>query len=119
MSELRIKRIYADADASDGFRALVDRLWPRGVSHDRADLDAWWKDLAPSPELRTEWHHAPERFDEFADAYRAELATRAFVDDALDIIRNHPVVTLLYGAHDEHINHAVVLQEVLQARLRA
>lgn len=117
MGELRLARIYAPADSGDGFRALVDRLWPRGVSKERAELDAWWKQLAPSPELRTQWHRAPERFDEFASAYRSELASQPFVEEAIDVIRAHDVVTLLFAAHDEHVNHAVVLRDVLASRL--
>ena len=117
MGELVLKRVYAPVEAGDGFRALVDRLWPRGVSKERAELDAWWKDLAPSPELRTAWHHDPARFDEFAAQYRAELADRLFVDEAVEIIRAQERVTLLFAAHDEHVNHAVVLREVLEARL--
>lgn len=117
MAELRLKRIYEPADPDDGYRALVDRLWPRGVSKERAGLDAWWKELAPSPQLRTAWHHDPTRFDEFAALYRAELAEQPFVDEALAVIRSRDRVTLLFAAHDEHVNHAVVLREVLDARL--
>ncbi len=117
MGELLLKRIYEPADAGDGFRALVDRLWPRGVSKERAELDAWWKDLAPSPDLRTAWHHDPSRFDEFAQQYRAELAERTFVEEALTVIRAHDRVTLLFAAHDLQVNHVVVLREVLEARL--
>ncbi|AYF97368.1 DUF488 domain-containing protein [Protaetiibacter intestinalis] len=117
MGELGIKRVYEPADDVDGFRALVDRLWPRGVSKERARLDAWWKELAPSPALRTAWHHDPARFDEFADAYRAELDDDLFVAEALDVIRAHDRVTLLFAAHDEHVNHAAVLRDYLAARL--
>jgi uncharacterized protein YeaO (DUF488 family) len=117
MGELIIKRVYDPADAADGFRALVDRLWPRGVSKERAELDAWWKDLAPAPALRTEWHHDPARFDEFAAAYRAELDNREFVAEALDVIRSHDRVTLLFAAHDPHVNHAAVLRDYLATRL--
>lgn len=119
MDRLRLKRIYEAADAGDGYRALVDRLWPRGVSKERAALDAWWKDLAPSPALRTAWHHDTSRFDEFAALFRDELAAQPFVDDALAVIRAHDTVTLLFAAHDEHVNHAVVLREVLEARLQS
>lgn len=116
MGELVIKRVFEDADAADGFRALVDRLWPRGVSKERAALDAWWKDLAPSTELRTAWHASPERFEEFATAYRAELDERDLAE-ALDVIRSHERVTLLFGAHDTERNHAVVLRDYLLSRV--
>ncbi len=112
MGEIIVKRVYDDADAADGFRALVDRLWPRGVSKERARLDAWWTGLAPSAELRTAWHAAPDRFEEFAAAYRAELEGRDLAE-ALDVIRSHDRVTLLFGAHDTERNHAVVLRDHL------
>ena len=70
---LHIKRIYDDAADGDGCRVLVDRLWPRGVTKERAQMDAWLKEIAPSPALRTWWKHDPERQDEFAIRYRAEL----------------------------------------------
>ena len=112
MGEIVVKRVYEPADAGDGYRALVDRLWPRGVSKERAELDAWWKDLAPSNELRTAWHADPDRFEEFAAAYRAELDGRDLAE-ALGAIRSHPRVTLLFGAHDTERNHAIVLRDFL------
>lgn len=115
MGEVRIRRVY-ETSADDGYRALVDRLWPRGVRREDAALDAWWKDIAPSPELRTAWHHEPDRFDDFAAAYRAELDAQPFVEEALGVIREHDVVTLLFGARDEHRNHAAVLRDYLRER---
>lgn len=107
--DLRLKRVYDDAAPDDGFRVLVDRLWPRGVTKERAALDLWLKDAAPSPQLRTEWHAHPERWDEFAAAYRAELAANPAVDELRTIASEHDRVTLLYGAHDPERNHAVLL----------
>lgn len=107
--DLRLKRVYDDAAPDDGFRVLVDRLWPRGVTKERAALDLWLKDAAPSPQLRTEWHAHPERWDEFAAAYRAELAANPAVDELRTIASEHDRVTLLYGAHDPEHNHAVLL----------
>ena len=75
MAEIRIKRIYDAPEAEDGFRVLIDRLWPRGISKERAALADWWKDIAPSPELRTWFGHKAEKFAEFAEKYRAELST--------------------------------------------
>jgi len=112
--EVRIKRIYDEADPEDGHRVLVDRLWPRGISRERAALDEWRKDLAPSPELRTWWRHDPERFAEFADRYRAELAASRAADDFRAAVRARPLTTLLFAAHDPRINHAVVLRDVLR-----
>jgi uncharacterized protein YeaO (DUF488 family) len=109
-----MKRVYDAAAASDGYRVLVDRLWPRGVSKERAELDEWAKEVAPSPELRTEWHHAGgERFDEFAARYRAELDENPAAVAILASGREHDRVTLLFGARDERVNHAAVLLEWL------
>ncbi len=115
MGEIVVKRVYEPADAADGFRALVDRLWPRGVSKERAELDAWWKELAPSAELRTAWHSEPDRFEEFAAAYRAELDA-VDLAGALDVIRFRDRVTLLFGSHDTERNHAIVLRDYLLLR---
>jgi uncharacterized protein YeaO (DUF488 family) len=104
-----MKRVYEPAEASDGYRVLVDRLWPRGVSKERAELDEWAKEVAPSPDLRTEWHHAPDRFDEFAGRYRAELDESDAARALLATGDEHERVTLLFGARDEHVNHAAVL----------
>lgn len=104
-----IKRVYDPAEASDGYRVLVDRLWPRGVSKERAALDLWHKDVAPSPELRTEWHHNRERYDEFAARYRAEIDGNDAAPALIALGREHERVTLLFGARDEQVNHAVVL----------
>lgn len=114
---IRLKRAYAEAEASDGYRVLVDRLWPRGLSKERADLDLRLPHVAPSPELRTWWGHDPARFDEFAGRYRAELDTNPALEELLGIVRSHPVVTLVYAAHDPHVNHAIVLRDVLREHL--
>lgn len=109
MGTLRIKRIYEPPLPSDGFRVLVDRLWPRGVSKAEAALDLWLKEIAPSAELREWFGHDPARFDEFATRYRSELKTNVeAVDQLRDIAKAHDT-TLLYGAHDRHANQAVVL----------
>src|SRR5688572_25305176 len=107
------KRVYDAAEATDGYRVLVDRLWPRGVSKERAELDEWAKDVAPSPDLRTEWHHHRDRFDEFAARYRDELDANPAVESLLETGRTQDRVTLLYGARDEQVNHATVLRDWL------
>lgn len=113
--ELRIKRVYDDPAPADGFRVLVDRLWPRGLSKERARLDLWAKDVAPSTELRRAFHHDGMSWPDFEAAYRAELAGPA--KPALDALRTelaaHSVVTLLHAVHDPVQNHAVLLQEAL------
>jgi len=113
----RLKRVYDEPAPDDGYRVLVDRLWPRGITKERAAADVWLKDAAPSPALRTEWHHNPDRFAEFADRYRAELDENPAVDQLLGL--NHPVVTLLFAARDVEVNHAVVLRDYLREALEA
>jgi uncharacterized protein YeaO (DUF488 family) len=108
-----IKRVYDEADPGDGFRVLVDRLWPRGVTKERAALDLWLKEVAPSTELRTWFHAQPDRFDEFAERYRAELESNPAVDQLRDIGRKHPTVTLLYSVKDAAHNHATILRSYL------
>jgi uncharacterized protein YeaO (DUF488 family) len=104
-----MKRVYDDAAPSDGYRVLVDRLWPRGVSKERADLDLWLKDIAPTAELRTDWHHAPERADEFAKRYLGELDANPTTAELLALSEEHPRVTLLYSSRDPHVNHVAVM----------
>lgn len=120
-AKIQIKRIYESAAADDGFRVLVDRLWPRGISKDRAALDDWWKDIAPSPELRTWFGHKEERFAEFAEKYRAELSTGTAAPTHMVTVNEHLTagenVTLLYGAKDPKINQAIVLRDWMHAMM--
>ncbi|THF76057.1 DUF488 domain-containing protein [Cohnella fermenti] len=113
---LRLKRIYDPAEASDGARVLVDRLWPRGVTKEAAQLTLWLKEVAPSPELRDWFGHRPERFDEFQARYTEELAAPA-VRPHLERLRRLAAgdgLTLLYAAKDERHNHAIVLKRHLE-----
>lgn len=114
---IRCKRVYEAASADDGQRVLVDRLWPRGRRKDSLALDAWLREVAPSNALRQRFAHEPERFDEFRQAYRAELAARpghwwALLDKA-----RQGDLTLLYAARDEQRNNARVLAEFLEEEL--
>lgn len=112
--ELRRKRAYDSATPDDGFRVLVDRLWPRGVSKERGAIDLWAKDTAPSAELRRDWHAAPDsEWEVYADRYRAQLKNESAgaLTELANVVRKHPVVTLVYAAHDPEHNHAVVLEE--------
>lgn len=111
MRSVAIKRAYDRPSPQDGSRILVDRLWPRGVSKAKAALDGWNKDVAPSPALRKWFDHRPERFKEFAKRYRAELKHNPAVADLRALTGK---VTLVYGARDPAINHAVVLAKVLK-----
>ena len=116
--DVRLKRVYDSPSADDGYRVLVDRLWPRGISRGRAHLDAWEKDLAPSEDLRTWFAHEPSRFDEFRRRYVEELRQhRATIAD----LRRHAregVLTLVYGAKDTEHNDAVVLADVIRRGMR-
>jgi uncharacterized protein YeaO (DUF488 family) len=116
--QIEIKRIYEAAEKSDGYRVLVDRIWPRGVSKDAAALDEWNKDVAPSTELRKWFDHKVEKFDEFAQRYQAELADNPAVDGLLQTAKKHKL-TLLYAAHDPALNQAVVLAKFLRHALHA
>lgn len=113
MSNYQVKRIYDTASDDDGYRVLVDRLWPRGVSKERARLDEWNKDIAPSTELRKWFGHEPERFEEFAARYQHELHGSKALESFKSKTASEKTVTLLYAAHDPKINHAVVLKNIL------
>ena len=113
MAELRVKRVYAEAAAGDGLRVLVDRLWPRGVSKQRAALDHWLKEVAPSHKLRREFHAGMLSFADFAARYREELEGNAAVEELRGLMEGAEVVTLLYGVKDEEENHALVLRDFL------
>lgn len=111
--DVAIKRIYERAEAQDGYRALIDRLWPRGVSRRRAALDAWLVELAPSTALRTWFHHDPKRWSEFSRRYRAELRPQRVALEALRHRAERMRVTLLTATREPRINHAVVLRALL------
>lgn len=112
---IQLKRIYEPASPDDGFRVLVDRLWPRGISKERAAIDLWARELAPSTELRTWFHHEAANWDEFVIRYRAELAVQPDAVAALRAQCAGRTTTLLYGARDETRNQAVVLRAVLES----
>ncbi|BFH16160.1 DUF488 family protein [Paenibacillus melissococcoides] len=119
MHTFKIKRIYEQADSSDGIRVLVDRIWPRGMSKENAHLTAWMKDIAPSAELRKWFNHIPAKFPEFQRRYEAELTSAALRDDIRQLISwvRESDVTLLYASKDEQYNQAVVLQRFLTDRM--
>ena len=109
------KRIYAPRCDADGYRVLVDRLWPRGMTKAAAGVDLWLREIAPSTELRRWYGHDVARWPEFRERYRAELATRGdLLDRLLGIARREGTVTLLFAARDETHNEAEVLAEVLR-----
>jgi uncharacterized protein YeaO (DUF488 family) len=112
--DVRLKRVYDPVEPTDGHRVLIDRLWPRGVSRDRAKLDAWERELAPSKELREWFGHEPERFDEFRRRYIEELDSQRPRLTSLRRRARDGTLTLVYAAHDTEHNDAVVLAEVLR-----
>lgn len=115
---LSLKRVYDPPSADDGARVLVDRIWPRGVSRDEAQLAAWLKDLAPTTALRQWFGHDPARFEEFQSRYRAELEQKGEGLEKLRALAESGKVTLLYGAKDEVHNNAVVLAHYLEGKAR-
>lgn len=115
---IALKRVYEGAEDGDGYRVLIDRLWPRGVAKSDGKVDLWFKDIAPSPPLRRWFGHDPFKFEEFADRYRDELdANVEAVETLVDMCREHPKVTLLYGAKDREHNHAIVLRDYLARQM--
>ena len=116
---LPIKRVYEPPSKEDGFRVLVDRLWPRGLKKETAAIDEWAKDLAPSNELRKWFDHDPERWAGFQQRYKEELKANPAVALFVKTHGSKHRITLLYGAKDEVYNQAVVLQEYLAPRFKA
>lgn len=110
---LHIKRIYEDPASGDGYRVLVDRLWPRGMSKQRAKLDEWLKEIAPSAELRQWFGHEDAKWVEFHKRYVAELNDNAEVDVLRRLLAEQDAVTLVYSARNEEENQAVVLRDYL------
>lgn len=115
--DVRLKRVYEPSAPSDGDRVLVDRLWPRGVSHERAKLDEWERELPPSTELREWFGHEPSRFEEFRRRYIEELSAHRSRLTALRRRARVGTLTLVYSARDSEHNDAVVLAEVLRRGL--
>lgn len=117
---LSIKIIYEEVSTEDGYRILVDKLWPRGISKEKAKLDYWAKEITPSTELRKYFCHDAEKFDEFSKRYMLELETNELSVEFIDLIRGklkEGNVTLVYAAKDPQINHALVLKDWIEEKL--
>ena len=112
--EVRLKRAYEARAASDGYRVLIDRIWPRGITRERAHLDEWARELAPSRELRQWFGHDPARFDEFRRRYTDELKQQEAKVQELRERARRRTLTLVYAARDTEHNDAVVLAEILR-----
>ena len=119
MGNLLIKRIYEPAEKADGVRILVDRLWPRGITKERAQLNQWMKEVAPSTELRKKFHENPDNWPWFEHEYIAELKQQEAVKELARLIQEQETVTLLYAAHNETQNHVLVLQRFLNTLLKS
>jgi uncharacterized protein YeaO (DUF488 family) len=116
MANIRIKRAYEEPDREDGTRILVDRLWPRGLTKEKARIDLWLKDVAPSTELRKWFAHDPGKWEEFRSRYLEELKRNK---EQLSLLRQEAAkgtVTLVFGAKDQQHNEAVILQRLLVAK---
>jgi uncharacterized protein YeaO (DUF488 family) len=111
---LKLKRVYEAPTKDDGFRILVERLWPRGLSKDRAAVDLWLKEVAPSPELRKWFAHDPAKWEEFRRRYEKELEKKTDEIHLLLGKSRHGTVTLVYAAHDQEHNSALILQQHLE-----
>lgn len=115
MEKIIIKRAYNDAEPDDGYRILVDRLWPRGISKEEIQIEEWVKEIAPSHELRKWFGHQPALFDGFKEKYKKELENQRETLSRLRDLTNEQKICLVYGAKDEEHNQAVVLKEVLES----
>jgi uncharacterized protein YeaO (DUF488 family) len=111
---VRIKRVYDPPSRADGYRVLIDRLWPRGVSREKASIDEWARDLAPSEDLRRWFGHRPERFDEFKRRYIDELRGQADLISALRRRARTGTITIVYAAHDTDHSNAAVLGPIVR-----
>ena len=115
---IKLKRVYENPSAEDGLRVLVDRLWPRGLTKERAAVDLWMKDVAPSTELRKWFGHDPAKWKQFQLRYRKELQEKKdFLQELKKKSKGH-TVTLVYGARDEEHNEALILKEILAGHKR-
>jgi DNA-3-methyladenine glycosylase len=114
---IQTKRVYEKPAKDDGFRVLVDRLWPRGLTKEKAHVDLWMKEIAPSDELRKWFHHEDRNWGEFVKRYKAELGKKKeLLSELRGLQKWHAKVTLVYGSKDEKENQAVVLAEILKGK---
>ena len=108
---IKIKRIYEPYSPNDGYRLLIDRLWPRGMKKADAKIDKWLKEIAPSAGLRKWFNHESEKWDEFRRRYHAELNDSAALNEILALLKEHESITFLFASKEEKHNHAVVLKQ--------
>ena len=113
VANVKLKRSYEEASAQDGTRILVDRLWPRGISKKKAALSLWMKDIAPTTELRKWFGHDPDRWNEFRERYAIEINRNPVLLKQLRTLASEGPITLVYSAHDEKHNDAIVLRDII------
>ena len=118
MMEIKLKRVYEPADEADGLRILCDRLWPRGISKEKAKIDLWAKEISPTNDLRKWFGHDPDKWNEFRAKYLAELSANPAADQFLSALADQSKVTLLFAAKDEKRNNAVVLADWLKDKMK-
>ena len=118
MTSIKIKRVYDQFHQEDGYRILVDRIWPRGLAKASAHIDEWVKDIAPTNELRKWFSHDIEKWEAFRTKYLDELKKSGVAETVHELVKKHKHITLLFGAKDEQHNQAVVLQEYLQRLMK-
>ena len=116
---IHLKRVYEPPSKDDGFRILVERLWPRGLSKQRAQVDLWLKDISPSPQLRSWYGHEVTKWEEFQRRYRAELRNNVAVRQLQELLQEKQVITFVYAARDTEHNSAQVLKALLEERSRS
>lgn len=111
--DIKVKRVYETYAKEDGVRILVDRLWPRGIKKEDAQIDKWFKEIAPSSELRKWYDHDPEKFEAFNQKYHAEIDGTKVLDELIDYIREHKTVTLVFSSKELKLNNAMVLKNII------
>lgn len=114
LMNIKLKRIYEPKENADGLRILVDRLWPRGIKKEEANVDMWMKDIAPSSTLRKWFAHDATKWNTFKTKYKAELKQSKNIENLLSSLQQHKTITLVYAAKDTKHNHAIVIKEFLE-----
>jgi len=116
--KIKLKRVYAQPSQDDGYRILVDRLWPRGFSREMLKIDQWMREVAPSDALRKWFSHDPKKWEDFLKRYKEELNTNEAFQKLVELVKNKETVTLVYSAKDEEHNQAVALKMFIEEELK-
>jgi len=116
--KVNVKRIYEEHENADGFRILVDRIWPRGIKKEKAQIDSWMKEVAPSTALRKWFAHDPDKWPDFVSKYKKELHGSMAFRELMTLVKKHKTVTLIFSSTDEAHNQAVALKKFVEGKLR-